>query len=533
MVLTLSNLYYSQEYKYYEYINANNVLMWVGANGMGAHDISTGNGGLYWDTTAYNRAGTAIFADGPVFGFKLNGKVNVQASNYRYGFNPVPVGMNKYDSVKYIAKVRPDWKSLRPWEGRGEYQFYHEYYPWRNGAPYIDVNQNGAYNHEIDIPDYLGDEMLWWTSFADDSAKSAFVYGSPPVKLEIQTTVWAENTIFPDVVYKEYLFINHEPDSLTDFYFGYWSDPDVGNASDDYVGVDTSLNMMFAYNGDDNDEFWYGTSPASAGYLLLDGPVIKGVAGDTARNNGNILPTAKNLPLTSFQFYLGGSHIYSGPDMGVYNGSLRMYNQLKGLIWNGTSFVNPITQHKTKFCLSGDPISGEGWYEGEGWSGGAPPGDRRMVMSTGPFNMAPGDTNCVTIAICLARDTGRLNSLAKLKQLAADVKHHWLYEVERKLPEAKFIREEPAIPASFIISNNYPNPFNNVTNINMELPQSGNIKIVVFNALGEVVSEITEHSPTAGYKSIQINGSGLSSGVYFYTVLFRGETKLGKFVMLK
>ena len=532
IILLFSSNYYSQQLKYSEFIHANNIKMWVDAYGAGSHDPYTDDAGLFWGVDSQGKELTAIFTDGPLFGFKLRDSIHVHGATYRYGLNPIPFGPSTDNRLQTIAKIARNWDNETNPELKNVYEFYHDNYPAFHGAPFTDKNGNGLYDPDHDTPEYLGDETLWWKSFPNDSNRTKFLFGSPRVNLEIQTTVWAENSRFPDVVYKEYLFINHEPDTMKDFYFAYWSDPDAGNHKDDYVGVDTSLNMMFAYNGDDYDEDAYLERPASVGYLLLDGPVIQSNELDTARFNGVLNLYKKNQNLHSFYFYENNSGDDDYP-FEVYSFTLQSYNQMQGLLWNGDYIIDPVTNEITKFSLNGDPIEGTGWYEGDGNPYNLNPGDRRMMMSAGPFNMAPGDTNSVTFAICLARDTGRLNSLAKLKQLAADVKYHWLYEVERTFPEPEIIREEPEIPTSFVISNNYPNPFNNATSINLELPQSGNIKIVVFNALGEVVSEITEHSPTAGYKSIQINSSGLSSGVYYYTVLFRGETKLGKFVMLK
>ena len=37
-------------------------------------------------------------------------------------------------------------------------------------------------------------------------------------------------------------------------YLSYWTDDDLGNANDDYVGCDTLLNLGYTYNGDNNDK---------------------------------------------------------------------------------------------------------------------------------------------------------------------------------------------------------------------------------------------------------------------------------------
>ena len=51
-----------------------------------------------------------------------------------------------------------------------------------------------------------------------------------------------------------------------------WSDPDLGNANDDYVGCDTTLSLGFVYNGDNNDESGYGAAPPAMGYDFFQGP---------------------------------------------------------------------------------------------------------------------------------------------------------------------------------------------------------------------------------------------------------------------
>ena len=66
--------------------------------------------------------------------------------------------------------------------------------------------------------------------------------------------------------------------------------------------------------------------------------------------------------------------------------------------------------------MAGDPVAGTGWYEGEGWPGGEQPGDRRHVMNSGPFTMAPGDTQEVVVGILIAKGTDRLNSVTELKR---------------------------------------------------------------------------------------------------------------------
>jgi Secretion system C-terminal sorting domain len=71
------------------------------------------------------------------------------------------------------------------------------------------------------------------------------------------------------------------------------------------------------------------------------------------------------------------------------------------------------------------------------------------------------------------------------------------------------------IPESFQLMQNYPNPFNPGTTIYYGLPEAGNIKLVIYDVLGNEVINYKD-SQTAGYHNYEFDGSDLNSGVYFY-----------------
>ncbi len=78
---------------------------------------------------------------------------------------------------------------------------------------------------------------------------------------------------------------------------------------------------------------------------------------------------------------------------------------------------------------------------------------------------------------------------------------------------------EPGAPvAEFVLSQNYPNPFGNITSISFSLPVSGMVHLGVYNALGEQVQTLADGAMTAGNYSVNFNGAGLPPGVYFYTL---------------
>jgi hypothetical protein len=80
------------------------------------------------------------------------------------------------------------------------------------------------------------------------------------------------------------------------------------------------------------------------------------------------------------------------------------------------------------------------------------------------------------------------------------------------------VKYEDIIPSEFSLSQNYPNPFNPVTTINYSVPVTSNVKITVYNILGQLISVLANEVKQPGNYRTQFNGSKLSSGVYFYSI---------------
>jgi hypothetical protein len=76
-----------------------------------------------------------------------------------------------------------------------------------------------------------------------------------------------------------------------------------------------------------------------------------------------------------------------------------------------------------------------------------------------------------------------------------------------------------AIPTGFALSQNYPNPFNPVTTITVALPVDATVSLVVYNTLGQKVTELMSGSVSAGYHDVPFDASNLASGLYIYRML--------------
>ncbi|KAB2908653.1 MAG: S8 family serine peptidase [Ignavibacteriales bacterium] len=77
---------------------------------------------------------------------------------------------------------------------------------------------------------------------------------------------------------------------------------------------------------------------------------------------------------------------------------------------------------------------------------------------------------------------------------------------------------QPGVPKEFALEQNYPNPFNPSTEIMFALPWESNVKLTIYNTLGEKVDELVNKPLRSGYYTVTWNASAYNSGVYFYTI---------------
>ncbi len=95
------------------------------------------------------------------------------------------------------------------------------------------------------------------------------------------------------------------------------------------------------------------------------------------------------------------------------------------------------------------------------------------------------------------------------------------------------INDSEKLPSDFILSQNYPNPFNPSTKISYTIPNYGLVMLKVYNVLGKEISTLVNKKMLAGKHEIAFDASDLSSGVYFYTLIFENSTTTNKMVLLK
>jgi len=93
--------------------------------------------------------------------------------------------------------------------------------------------------------------------------------------------------------------------------------------------------------------------------------------------------------------------------------------------------------------------------------------------------------------------------------------------------------EVEIVPTKFELSQNYPNPFNPSTTIRFSLPKETQLKINIYNTLGELVETLAEGTFEAGYHKVTFNASSLSSGAYIYRLESSEFMQVKKMLFLK
>ena len=410
--------------------DGNKIYADVTNNGLFLDYHISGDSALEWPK---GTGAHSIFQSALWMGATVNGSIRTIVGDYTQDMGPGPWGGDPLAAVHRIYKVEKsmlasplDFADFQEW-------------PVDFGAPWVDVDGDGVYTPlpgGTDHPEFLGDQVLWFVSNDGDPAYK-LNFGTSPMNVEIQTTMFGFDRpdVFGDMVFLKQLVINKGSDDLVDTYMGLWSDPDLGNAGDDFVGCDVELGMGYVWNdGADSvyDNLSVGT-PA-AGYDFFQGPMVDCDATEDctlgAKMFGTRHPGKKNLQMSSFAFYINGDATYTDPA-----DETEGYYYLQGLRKDGSAFPNEIAGdlYDQRFCFYGDPATThsttnpvDGNY--------AASADRRFLMSVGPFTMASGDSQEVVFGIFHAGGGDALSSVAYLKEV--DALAQTAYDIDFALPDS-------------------------------------------------------------------------------------------------
>ncbi len=504
-----------------------------------------------------------IFAHGIWVGGQANGELRMAGATYAQGgadyeFFPGPINEdgtlpspNDCSQFDRIWKVsRADVEAFE----RGEDPTTDLLeWPFELGAGVIDGDGNpDNYNLQGgDRPEVLGDQTLFWVM--NDAAGAHLTTLTPAIGLEVRATAFAFNTAdaLNNTTFYKYEMVYKPADGLTleDVYFGLWSDPDLGQSSDDFVGSDTTLGLGFVYNGDNLDEgaAGYQTRPPALGYDFFQGPLVD--------SDGDGLLNAEldnRLKMTRFVYYNNVNGAVTGNPADADD----MYGYLRGLWTDGSRMTfggdgegDDLGLGTTNFMFTGDP---PGFWSEDNTDGSGSrnvPADRRFLMSTGPFTMNPGDRQEIVFGIVFSQTANRIGSVRKLKSDDILAQGAFDFDFDLPRPPASPIVEASELDGSVVLTwnnlptdNNYLNQYDEesafLVNPNVEdntftfegykiyqyaspndFPDNGTV-IATLDVANNVTSIVqNEIDPQTGSPIQVVAAAGTDSGVQNYLVI--------------
>ena len=89
------------------------------------------------------------------------------------------------------------------------------------------------------------------------------------------------------------------------------------------------------------------------------------------------------------------------------------------------------------------------------------------------------------------------------------------------------------LPTHFSVSAAYPNPFNPLANLDYAIPESGNVKVTVFNINGQIIDTLVDEFKSAGYYKVSWDAYNISSGIYFIKVESGQNVSTQKLMLMK
>lgn len=336
-------------------------------------------------------------------------------------------------------------------------------------APYYDYDSDGNYDPTNgDYPLIKGCCASYMVQ--NDAAAPHTNSYTDPIGLQMQYMFYQYKNwgTLNNVTFVDVLATNESNVDYPEFVYGVFMDVDLGSYSDDYIGADSALSMLYFYNGDDFDEIngnnlGYGVNPPAFGVVALETPAH------------SVLP-------------------YNTTNVTFVN-----WNTMNGLTVNGQPIIHP-DGYPTNYLLSDNPNIANGWSEEEL---GSPNGDRRGMLSVIHGPLASGESIAQTYAFIYNRDGNRLQNVDGLYANAQEVIDFYAVIDSAQCEDGQLgLEESPEITVGL-----YPNPSQGVFTVSNDLNAAMTIRVL--DLTGKEV--LREESNTS---EVELDLRDASKGMY-------------------
>ena len=279
----------------------------------------------------------------------------------------------------------------------------------------------------------------------------------------------------------------------------------TGSPTGDYFGMTVQIvlgkiavSILFSGNGDGSGDFLSTTGPSgelicTVTLNISNQSALAGVSWDLT-NSAMQTPTSQ--PMTNN--YQGSFNSPLPVELSSFTGKV-VDGKKVDLNWITKTEVNNYGFNVERRIKEGE-WNNIGFIEGHG-------------NSNSPKNYSFTDNDLFA---------GGSNFQYRLKQVDNDGQFEYSDVVEVEI-----------MPTQFELSQNYPNPFNPSTTIRFSLPIVTQLKINVYNMLGELVETLADGNYEAGFHKVSFNASSLPSGAYIYRIESSEFTQVRKMILLR
>jgi hypothetical protein len=411
------------------------IRMSVSMRGQMGHVAPNGRYGMHWPAKGVSDDKTRglCFSSTPVLTGRVRGELRVSTSYYRDNFVPGPIigGKPAMDPTDpFFRAYTANWQMINE----------ADYIEWPTGigAP---AQANGE-------PYFYGPSQMFWVMNDLDTTAMRQNNGCDPMGVEMRCLLYAPwpGDALDNSLYLQVTYINKGGDSIRDAYAGYFIDTDLRDPLNDLAASDSARGLVYVYQGTLQSE--EEGMPAAFGVAMLQTPAVPS-PGDSARWHAGWNAGSRNLPVTAAVVpFKWQTTPVSEARLGT-DDTERWHTLMRGE-GSGVQAIDPRTGDPARFWYSGDPVTGTGWLPADGIrvSDGRvfpqPPADQRLLISAGPFDLAPGDTQQVTYAFIAARGATPLAAVSDLRDRAEFLRAHFL----RKPPAAAYRSANVRVPTS-------------------------------------------------------------------------------------
>lgn len=408
-------------------------------------------------------------------------------------------------------------------------------------APFIDMDGDSIYDPMVgDYPLIRGDQCIY---FIINDVRSHIETGGEALGLEIHGMAYQFS--MPDVepmentVFLSYKIFNRSSLTYVDTYIGLFTDFDIGDPTDDYVGCDVARGAYYGYNGDSVDgngepESYGDTIPAQ-GIVILGGPLMDANGADDPDDQcdesingvgfGDGIEDNERYGMTKFLYYNN-----DGSPVGDPQTAMDYYYYLNAVWKDGTPMeyggnghvssgaygpaANFMYPGLTDPCFWGtdgeEPYGPIDWTEG---NVGNEPGDRRGLSVMGPFTFEPGTMERIDIAFVSAFPEGEKTDVETLMDYI-DVVKNMYYEDPTYFGYQWLGIEDREIETTDNIIKAYPNPVIDKVTFNcVNISDKATYKLV--SIMGEVIAS----GSIENGEPVTIDAENLRSGIYIISIL--------------